>query len=122
MAVATVLTNVGKNIITNRIRGASTEALSFAVGTGATSRTANVLDTELSEEYGSRTSAASAVVTTTTTGDTYQVVGSVTATSSVTINEYGLFNGAGQLFISATVTPISVISGDIVQYTTKLVF
>lgn len=125
-AVATVLTNAGKGIIANRIKGTGTESLYFATGTGATAaaRTAAATDTALSTEYLTRSAGTSSVVTTFTTNDTYQVVGSVTANSSVTIDEYGLFNAstAGTMFVSATVTPISVISGDIVQYTTKLVF
>ena len=123
---ATVLTTLGKGVLTNRIAGVGVEPKYFAVGTGATAaaRTAVVGDTALSAEYGTRATGTSSIVTTTTANDTYQVVGAITATSAVTIDEYGLFTSstAGTMFVSATVSPISVVSGDIVQYTTKLVF
>ena len=124
MAVATVLTTLGKGVLANRIKGVGAEPVFVGYGTGGGSRTAAVGDTALTTQYLSRVTGTSSVTTTTTTDDTYQVVGAVTANSTVTINEYGIFNAstAGTMVVSATVTPIDVISGDIVQYTTKFVF
>ena len=92
MAVATVLTNAGLEVITNRIKGTGTEPAFFAIGTGGGSRTAAVTDTTLTTQSGSRTSATTSQQTTTKTGDTYRAIGSVTAGSSLTYNEIGLFD------------------------------
>ena len=123
---ATVLTNAGLGLVTGRIKGTATEPSYFAIGTGATGagRTAAVADTALTTQSGSRTSATTAVVTTTVTNDTYRAIGSVTAGGTLTYDEVGLFDAStsGNMFVSATINPISVISGDTVQFTIKVKF
>jgi len=130
MAAATVLCNTGLSIITNRIKGSGTEPAYFAIGTGATgaARTAAVTDTTLSSQSGSRVAPGAGVTTaqatTDKTNDTYRVIGSVTAGSTLTYDEIGLFDAStsGNMFVSATITPISVIAGDTVQFTIKVKF
>lgn len=123
---ATVLCDTGLSIITNRIMGSGTEPKYFAIGTGATAaaRTASVLDGSLSSQSGSRSVATTSQITTTKTGDTYRAIGSVTASGTLTYDEIGLFDAAsaGVMFMSATISPISVISGDTVQFTIKVKF
>lgn len=123
---ATVLCDTGLAIVTNRIKGSGTEPSFFAIGTGATgaARTAAVTDTALSSQSGSRVSATTSRVTTSKTNDTYQAIGSVTAGGTATYDEIGLFDAAssGNMFVSATINPISVISGDTVQFTIKVKF
>jgi hypothetical protein len=125
---ATVVTNKGKAIFADRVRttpGTYTNAPKFcAMGTGATgaARTAAAADTALSTEVESRTSGTESVVTTTQTGDTYQVIGTVTATATRAVDEGGLFDAstAGNMFTSATFAVINLANGDSVQFTWKV--
>ena len=89
--MASVVTNAGKQIFNNRLRGSGTEPSYLAWGTGA--GTAAIADTTLFTESAqeSRASGTSSTQTTTTTGDTYQVTGTLTvATSGKTITNVGL--------------------------------
>ena len=127
MSTATVLTNTGKNIITNRLIGNSqTYPVYMAIGTGATGagRTAAATDTELSNQVETRVNSnAGSVAKTTTTGDTYQVTQAFTLTADRSIDEAALFDAAtgGNTFVSSTFTAISLSSGDTVQFTMKVV-
>lgn len=125
-AVATVLTNLGKAILTNRLKGTGTEPNYLAVGSGAhdgAGRTAAVTDTALTTQYGSRILGTSTVETITTTGDTYKVVATINATSSVALDEAGLFDAAtgGNMFLSGTFAPINLNNNDryIGEYTVQ---
>jgi hypothetical protein len=126
--VATVLTNKGKAILADRVRtspGTYTTSPKFcAMGTGATgaARTAVAADTALSTEVESRTSGTESAVTTTQTGDTYQVVGTISATAGRAVDEAGLFDAssAGNMFTSATFNVVTLVSGDSIQFTWKV--
>lgn len=122
---ATVATNAGRAIITNRIIGSGTEPKYIAVGTGATGadRTAVAADTALSTEVETRTEGTSSRVTTTTTNDTYRVVGTVTATASRAIDEAGTFDASssGNMMVSATFPVVNLLTGDSIQFTTDVV-
>jgi hypothetical protein len=121
---ATVLTSAGKAITTNRIKGAGTEPAYVGVGVGATTaaRTAVVGDTALSTAVESRVLGTSTQQTTTVTSDTYQVVGTVTATAARAVDEAGLFDAAsaGNMFLSATFPVVNLSSGDSIQATLKV--
>lgn len=121
---ATVLTNGGKAITTNRLKGAGTEPLYVAVGVGATgaARTAVAADTALSTAVESRVAGTSTQQTTTSTSDTYQVVGTVTATATRAVDEAGLFDAstAGNMYLSATFPVVNLSSGDSIQATLKV--
>jgi hypothetical protein len=125
---ATVLTNSGKNTAADRQQTTpARSALKFvAMGTGATgaARTAVVADTALSTQVETRTSGTESIVTTTVTGDSYQVVGTVTATASRSVDEAGTFDAssAGNMGVSATFTVIPLATGDSIQFTIKTVF
>lgn len=124
---ATVITNRGKAIIADRIRTSpatyTTSPKFCAMGVGATgaSRTAVVADTALSTEVETRTSGTESVVTTGVTGDTYQVVGTQTATASRAVDEAGLFDAVstGNMFASATQPVVSLTTGDAIAWTWK---
>jgi len=126
-AVATVVTTIGKAIFADRVRttpATYTNSPKYvAMGTGATgaARTAVVADTVLSAQVETRTSGTESVVTTGTTGDTYQVVGTVTATTTRACDEGGLFDASssGNMFTSATYNVISLTNGDSIQFTWK---
>lgn len=121
--MATVLTNAGKDIITNRIKGSGTEPNFVAWGTGA--GTAAAADTTLfTESAEARVAGTSTRVTTTSTNDTYQVVGTLTASAGRTITNAGLFDAvtAGNLFVKGDFGSISLSTGDAIQFTIKTQF
>ena len=121
--MATVLTNRGKEIIVDRLMGAGTEPKYVAWGTGAgTSAAADTtLFTEASE---SRVTGTSSKVTTTTTNDTYQVVGTMTAAGAKTITNAGLFDATtvGNLFIKTDFTGVALATNDSITFTFKAQF
>jgi len=124
MADVVTVTNVGLGIVTNRVKGSGTEPNHVAWGTGTTA--AAVGNTALETARGeSRTAGTSTQQTTTTTNDTYRVVGSITAVStSAAITEVGLFDAStsGNLFLRATFDAINVNVGDSISFTINTVF
>lgn len=121
--MATVITNAGKAVMTNRLKNGATGAtepnnIGWGTGTGAVI-TGTTLATAAAE---ARTVGTSTQVTTTTTNDTYQVVGTMTvATTGKTISEVGLFDAtsAGNLFLWADFTGIVLAVGESIQFTLK---
>jgi hypothetical protein len=133
--VATVVVNAGRDIVTNRIKGSGTEPLNIGWGTG-TQTTALVTDTglgpttveklvDLSTSAGTdHTVGTSTRQTTTVANDTYQIVGTRTATGSGTVTVAGLFDAAsgGNLFVKGDFAGIALVSGDSIQFTFKAIF
>lgn len=117
-----ILVNAGRDILTNRIKGAGTEPLFFAIGTGGTAEAAT--QTALVTEVETRNSGTSTRQTTSVTNDTYQVVGTITATAGRAVTEAGLFDAStvGNMFIRALFTVVNLSIGDSIQGTTKLQF
>jgi hypothetical protein len=124
LAGATVYTNAGKAITTNRIKGSGTEPNYIGWGTGA--GTAAITDTTLfTEASEARVAGTSTQATTTTTSDTYQVVGTMTvAGSGKTITNAGLFDAStsGNLFMKGDFTGIALNVGESISFTLKVVF
>jgi hypothetical protein len=121
--MATLLVNTGKAIVTNYLNGgAATQPKYVAWGTGAGTTAAT--DTTLFTEVLPRVSGTTSQVTTSTTNDTYQVVGTQTAGSSATITNAGLFDAAtsGNLFVKGDFTGVPLNSGDSIQFTFKVQF
>lgn len=126
--VAQVVTNIGKAMFADRMRTSpgtyTTSPKYIGIGVGATgaARTAVAGDTALSTAVESRTSGTESTVTTTNTGDTYQVAGTVTATATRAVDEGGLFDAAtsGNMAVSWTQNVDSLISGDSITYTVKV--
>jgi hypothetical protein len=131
MATATAFTNLGKAVFTNRIKGGGTEPAFIGIGTGATaiSRTAAATDTALATPSGSRigpngtNGVVSSQQTTTTTNDTYRVVGTFTPGTAVTYDESGLFDAttAGNLCLSSTFPGVNLLVGDQIEITMQVV-
>lgn len=127
---ATVVTNLGKAMAADRLRTTpATFTVSphfVAMGVGATgaARTAAVTDVALSTEVETRANGTESVVTTTVTNDTTQVVGTITATASRSVDEGGLFNASSSVSMgtSATFPVVSLASGDSLQFTWKVQF
>jgi hypothetical protein len=126
---ATVVTTIGKAIAAKRHLGstpAQAEPLYIGMGVGATgaARTAVAADTALSTAVESRVAGTSSNVTVTTANDTYQTVGTITATATRAVDEAGTFDAstAGQMDISATFAVVNLASGDSLQLTFKKTF
>ena len=120
--MAAVLTRKGRGIVTQRLIGApasNTEPLNVGWGTGGLAggpfTAANTDVAPFSESAESRTVGTSSRVTTTTTNDTYQVVGTITATGTRTITEVFLSDSAskpaGTTTVQAGSTAIASNSG-----------
>lgn len=120
--MATVFTTAGRAIVTNRIKGSGTEPNYVAIGTGA--GTAANTDTTLFTEVETRTAGTSTQQTTTTTNDTYQVIGTITATATRAVTNAGLFDASssGNLLMKGDFSTINLASGDSIQLTQKLSF
>lgn len=124
-----VVCNTGKAIIAKRMFGSTpsqAEPKYIAIGVGATGagRTAAVGDTALSSEVESRTAGTGSTVTTSVTNDTYQNVGTVTASSARVVDEAGTFDASstGNMLTSFTFPVVNLASGDSIAATVKVQF
>lgn len=120
--MATAFTNVGAAVATNRMIQAGTAPKNIGWGTGTNA--AVVGDTALQTEAapttaGGRTVGTESRTTGSVTNDQYTVTGTVTAGSTLSITEAGLFDAvsAGTLFIRGNFTAIGVDSGDAIAFT-----
>lgn len=120
--MATVYTNAGKAITTNRIKGSGTEPAYVAIGTGA--GTAVITDTTLFTEVETRAAGTTTQQTTTVTNDTYQSIGTVAITATRAITNAGLFDAStsGNLFMKGDFATINLSNGDSLQVTAKVAF
>jgi len=122
MAYISTVTNKGLEIINNRIKGDGTAPKYVAWGTGVTE--AAVTNTALvTPSAEARTAGTETIATTTTTNDTYQVVGSITSLSSQAITEVGLFDAltVGNCFMRANFAALNLVAGDSIEFTIKCV-
>ena len=121
--MATLLVNTGKAIVTNYLNGgAATQPKYIGWGTGA--GTTALTDTTLFTEVTPRVTGTSSQVTTTTTSDTLQVVGTQTAGTGETLTNAGLFDAStsGNLFAKGDFSGIALSTGDSIQFTFKVQF
>lgn len=123
---ATVITNVGLAILTNRIIQAGTAPKYIGWGTGAGTAVAG--DTTLFTERtvdltasGStdHTTGTESRTTTTQTNDTYTVTGTRVATGAGTVTNAGLWDAAsgGTLFVKGDFAGIALAIGDGIAFT-----
>jgi hypothetical protein len=129
--VRNLITTAGKGGISSRINGAGAAAVFDKIGwgTGTTSPAAGdtALQTEVNASGGASTthviaSPTTSQVTTSTTNDTSQWVGTATASGTIAITESGVFNAStgGTMLCRQTFTAINVVSGDSIQFTWKV--
>jgi hypothetical protein len=121
--MATVITNAGLAIVTNRLKGSGTEPSYVAWGTGA--GTAVIGDTTLfTEASEARVAGTTTQQTTTQTNDTYQSIATITADGSKTITNAGLFDAltVGNLFLKGDFTGVALTVGESIQFTMKAQF
>jgi hypothetical protein len=128
-SLATVFTNAGTAIVTNRMIQAGTAPKNIGWGTGTTA--AAVGDTALQTEVapttaGGRTVGTESRTTVTNTNDNYQVTGTVTATLAgpTAITEAGLFDAvtAGNMLVHSVFSALNVLAGDSIVFTFGLKF
>ncbi len=131
--MANVLTNIGKRIVTGRLLstapGAGTpgSAAPVHIGWGTGTAVAAATDTALGAEAAeARTAGTSSQYTTTTTNDTLQVTGTITAIAAKSISEAALFDltkaqsgtvPAGNMFIRGDFTAVPLDTGDSIAFT-----
>lgn len=126
-AAGTMFVNAGAAIITNRVIQSGTAAKNIGWGIGVTGPT--LTDTALGTESapttaGGRTVGTESRTTVTNTNDNYQVVGTVTAGSTLAITEGGLFDNvtAGNMLIRSVFSAVNVVSADSIAFTFGLKF
>lgn len=124
--MANVVTSVGKAIAAARMIGATpTQLEPKFVGWGTGAGTSAAADTTLfTESAETRATGAGTVVTTTTTNDTHQIVGTLTATAARSITNAGVFDAStvGNLYVKGDFTAIALNTGDSIQFTFKVTF
>lgn len=121
MADVCYVTNDGLALIVNRIRGSGNEPkyIAWGTGTNAASESDTGLQTPAAE---SRVSGTSSAVQTSTTGDTYQVVGTLVCSGTAkAITEVALYDAAsnGTCFLRGTFSPINLSVSDSIEFTIK---
>jgi hypothetical protein len=125
--LAVVFTNAGAAIVTNRIiqAGTAPKNIGWGVGTNAAAVGDTALQTESAPTTaGGRTVGTESRTTVTNTNDNYQVVGTVTAGSTLAITESGLFDAvsAGNMLIRGVFSAVNVVSADSIAFTFGLKF
>lgn len=131
--MATVLANSGRAAITAALKATGyTEPVYIGWGTSAgTAAAADTTlfgekDVDLAATSGTRTTGTSSRVTTSVTNDTWQLVGTRTATGAGSVTNAGCFDNAaiasGNLFVKGDFTSIGLASGDSIAFTIKLQF
>lgn len=127
VSLATVFTNAGAAIITNRIiqAGTAPRNIGWGIGTTVAAITQTALVTEsVPTTGGGRTLGTESRTTGSVANDNYQVVGTVTAASTLAITEAALFDAvtAGNMLIRSDFAAINVVSGDSIAFTFGLRF
>lgn len=108
MATVVVVTSKGREVIAGRMTGSATEPKQLGWGTGGvaggpfTAATTDVAP--FSEAAETRVAGTSSIATTTSTNDSYQVVGTITSLSGQTIAEVFLSDSATKPFSSTWAT------------------
>lgn len=117
--MATVLANTARSIVTALLAASAAKYIAWGTGAGTAAVTDTTLFTEASE---TRVSGTQTQQTTTTTSDTYQVVGTMTvAGSGKTITNAGVFDASttGNLYLKGDFTGVALNVGEGIQFTFK---
>jgi len=120
---ATLVVNAGRAVVTNRLVNGTLPPIFIGWGTGAgtTAAADTILFTESAE---TRATATASQQTSSTTNDTYRLVGTLTATATRIILNAGAFDAvsAGNLFFKSDFLAINLASGDGITFTFNIVF
>lgn len=115
------------NITAALVTASVDKFLQWGTGTGAVSSATAVTTTSTTE---ARTSGTMSQVTTTSTNDTLQVVGTITALGARAITEVGVFDAAGtgsppttgNMFSYGSFAVVNLLTGDSIAFTVKVTF
>lgn len=125
--MAALTTNVGKAMFADRLRATpatyTTSPHWIGIGTGSTAEA--VTQTALVTEVETRAVGTESTVTTSVAGDTYQSVGTITATAGRTVAEMGMFDAltTGNMAMRSLVSPtVGLTTGDSIQITARIQF
>jgi tetrahydromethanopterin S-methyltransferase subunit C len=120
-----MIPNTGLAITTNRVVGAGTVPKWIDWGTGTTAPAVGNTALETVKSNEARTVGTASQDTTTTTSDTYKVVGTITcAVAGAAITEVGLFDAltSGNLFLRGTFSAINLNVADSIEFTINTVY
>ena len=127
-----LITTVGKAAVAGLINGVGSVPTFVSIGQGTGVTAAAAGDTTLGTEVKADGTAAAGVhavasatatlVTTTTTNDTAQFVGTISEAATIAVTESGVFNATtnGTLLARQVFTAVNVVSGDSLQFTWKI--
>lgn len=125
--IATHFVDTGKQWVVDRIDGNTTSSttdqkwVGWGTGAGTTAEGDSTLFTEDSD---GRANGTQSQVTTTVTGDTFQVVGTNTSTGTKTITNAGVFDsdegGTNVMLMKGDHTGVPLLSNDSIEYTFQL--
>ena len=127
--MASIFTNTGRAAAAAALVAANTtKYLQWGVGSGQTASSTALANTTGTTE--SRVTGTMSSVTVTTTNDTAQIVGTITAAGSRAITEVGVFDAAGSgspptggnMNLYGDFSVINLASGDSISFTIKLTF
>lgn len=123
---ATLVVNTGRAIATNligAIGGTAPKYVGWGTGAGTAGATDTTLFTEATE---ARTSCVASQVTTTTTNDTLQMVGTITvAGAGKTITNVALFDQlavGGNMYVKSDFAGLALNIGDSIAWTIKITY
>jgi len=124
--MAAVVTDVGLALVTDRVMGVGGNPprwLDWGTGAGVAAVTDAALFTESTE---SRVSGTMSRETVSTTNDTYQVVGTITANGTKTITNVGVLDvsskASGILFFHADFAGVLLQAGESIEFTLQSQF
>lgn len=117
--MASILANTGKSFITNLLASSAAKYIGWGTGAGTAAASDTTLFTESSE---TRATGTQSQQTTSTTSDTYRVVGTITATAIRAITNAGIFDAVtvGNLIAKGDFATLNLASGDSIQFTFNL--
>lgn len=127
--MASIFTNTGRAAAAAALVAANTtKYLQWGVGTGQTAASTTLNSTTGTTE--ARTTGTLSNFTVTTTNDTMQIAGTITAAGSRAITEVGVFDAAGtgspptggNMNLYGDFSVINLASGDSIAFTVKLTF
>jgi hypothetical protein len=120
-------TDKGKNVITDRLQTTPAtyangpKYVAYGTGNGVL-QSGNDLDNQVQN----KASGTESIETTTVTGDTYQVIATLTADDAYAITESGLFlnsaNATGDMFAYSDFLEVNLNDGDSIQFTWRVEF
>lgn len=121
--MATVFTNTGKALLVDALDNTqltSPTYIGWGTGTTTAAATQTALVTPSAE---ARVNGTKSQQTTTVTGDTYRVTGTITSAGSQTIAEAGLFDAStsGNMYVRGDFTGIALGNGDSIAFTINVV-